>query len=388
MNIGRKTIFLVDDDVTNLAMGYEALNQMYKIFTMNSGPLLIKMLESNTPDLILLDIEMPEMNGYDVIKILKSNEETMNITVIFLTAQSAVDSELQGLSLGAIDYIIKPFSAPLLLKRIEIHLLVESQKKMLLNFNNNLQLMVDEKTRTVVELKNGFLRTMAELVECRDGTTGEHIGRTEAYMRILIETLQKHDLYKDEISDWDIELILQSAQLHDVGKIGIKDNILQKQGKLTDEEFDHIKLHVKFGESVIDKIKKCTKERAFLDQAQVLIATHHERWDGGGYPRGTKGDKIPLQGRLMAIADVYDALTSDRPYKKAFPHEEAVDIIRNDKNKHFDPDLVDVFLSVSDKFKEEISLNFSETLVNTSTKEGSKCFPLSRQIISTASSCE
>jgi putative two-component system response regulator len=351
MGIGKKTIFLVDDDVTNLEIGSNTLNHLYAIFTMNSGAKLLKMLEKYTPDLILLDIEMPELNGFETIEILKSKKETKNIPVIFLTAQSNMESELQGLSLGAIDYIIKPFSPPLLLKRIEIHLLVESQKKLLVNFNENLQIMVEERTRTVVELKNAFLRTMAELVEYRDDTTGEHIGRTESYMKLLLDSVQENSKYKDEVLSWDKRLVLQSAQLHDIGKIAIKDRILLKAEKLTGEEFEEIKLHVKFGETVIDKIKKHTTERAFLDQAKILIATHHEKWDGSGYPRGLAGEEIPLQGRMMAIADVYDALTSDRPYKKAYTHEEAVDIIARDKGKHFDPTLIDVFIDIADQFK-------------------------------------
>ena len=352
MSIGQKTIFLVDDDITNLAIGNEALNQIYKTFTMNSGARLLKMLDSHVPDLILLDVEMPEMNGYETIKILKSAEKTRDIPVIFLTAQNNAESELKGLSLGAVDYIIKPFSPPLLLKRIEVHLLVVSQRKQLVNFNENLQVMVETKTKTVVELKNAFLRTMAEMVECRDGSTGEHIGRTELYMEILLNVLQKKGLYKNEISLWDKELVLQSAQLHDVGKIAIRDNILQKPGKLTLDEFEEIKAHVDFGERVIEKIKKNTTERTFLEQASIFVATHHEKWDGSGYPRGLKGTEIPLQGRLMAIADVYDALTSDRPYKKAFTHEEAIGIITRDSGKHFDPELVDIFLGISDKFRE------------------------------------
>jgi len=360
MGIGQKTIFLVDDDVTNLAMGNDTLSPFYKTVTINSGVRLLKMLESHIPDLILLDVEMPEMNGYETIKILKQKEETKGIPVVFLTAHNDTESELEGLTLGAMDYIVKPFSAPLLLKRIEVHLLVESQRKQLIYFNNNLQIMVDGKTETVVELKNAFLRTMAELVEWRDGSTGAHIGRTELYMKILFEALQNCNAYKDEVASWDKELVLQSAQLHDVGKIAIKDNILQKPARLTDPEFKAIKAHVNFGEMVIERIKQKTKERAFLDQAKILIATHHEKWDGSGYPRGLKGKEIPLQGRMMAITDVYDALTSDRPYKKAFTHEEAVRVIIREKGKHFDPDLVDIFLSISDKFNEVTVLDSHE----------------------------
>ena len=352
MDSGKKTIFLVDDDVTNLAIGSAALNQSYKTFTMNSGARLLKMLQSHTPDLILLDIEMPEMDGYETIKLLKSNEQTKNILVIFLTAQNNSGSELKGLSLGAIDYIIKPFSPPLLLKRIEMHLLLESQKKMLTNFNQNLQLMVEERTKTVVEMRNAFLKTMAELVERRDGTTGEHIGRTVFYMKVLIDALQEYEPYKKELLSWDKELLLHSAQLHDIGKIAIKDHILQKCGKLTNDEAAEIRTHVSIGENIIEEIKKTTKERNFLELAKVLIATHHEKWDGSGYPRGLKGEEIPLQGRLMAIADVYDALTSERPYKTALSHSKAVDFIACDKGKHFDPALVDIFLTISGRFSE------------------------------------
>lgn len=352
MNIDRKTIFLVDDDLTNLAIGNKALNDVYDVFTLNSCTRLFKMLEKRIPDLILLDVEMPEINGYETIKLIKSREDTKNIPVIFLTAQSDMENELKGLSLGAIDYIIKPFSPPLLLKRIEIHLLIEYQKNELINFNKNLQKMVDERTKTVVELKDSYLRTMAELVECRDYITGGHIERTQHYLSILLDALQKSGLYSEEISDWDMELIVHSAQLHDIGKIAIKDSILQKPGNLTKEEFEEIKMHVPVGVKVLEKIRKNTSEREFLEQAGILVATHHEKWDGSGYPLGLKGTEIPLQGRLMAIADVYDALASNRPYRKALEHDEVVNIIESSKGKHFDSVLVDLFRTVAEKFKE------------------------------------
>ena len=353
----RKTIFLVDDDITNLAIGNNTLSEIYDVFTLNSCARLMKMLEKRIPDLILLDVEMPEMNGYETIKLIKSNDNSRNIPVIFLTAQSNAESELRGLSLGAIDYIIKPFSPPLLLKRIEVHLLLESQKQELVNFNKNLQEMVDARTKTVVELKNSYLKTMAELVECRDYTTGGHIERTQSYLSILLEALQKNDSFSKEIANWDMDLIVHSAQLHDIGKISTKDSILQKPGRLTDAEFEEIKMHVPAGERVIERIKKNSVEQAFLEQARILVATHHEKWDGTGYPRGLKGEEIPLQGRLMAIADVYDALASNRPYRKALTHEEAVSIITGDRGKHFDPVLVDLFITVSDKFKEFTALS-------------------------------
>ena len=346
----RKTVFLVDDDITNLTIGDNVLSEQYNVFTLNSAALLFKLLKKHIPDLILLDVEMPEMNGYETIKILKGKKETSNIPVIFLTAKSDGESELEGLSLGAIDYIIKPFSPPLLLKRIEVHLLVESQKKELINFNCNLQGMVEAKTKTVLELQNAILKTMVELVECRDDITGGHIERTQNYLGVLLDELLERGLYHDETSSWDINLVLQSTQLHDVGKIAIEDYILQKPGKLTEEEFARIKEHVFFGEKVIEKIKKSTTEQTFLDYAKVFVGAHHENWNGSGYPRGLKGEEIPLLGRIMAIVDVYDALVSDRPYKKAMTHDEAVKIIIESSGTRFDPEMVDIFLSVSNKF--------------------------------------
>ena len=357
MNLTKKTIIMVDDNLTNLTVGNNSLGSHYNTITMNSGARLLKTLEKIIPDLILLDVDMPEMNGYETLSILKSKPEYADIPVIFLTAKSDTASELEGLSLGAIDYITKPFSPPLLLKRIELHLLVESQKheliahqQELIRFNENLQEMVDDKTKTVVELQNTILGTLSELVESRDDVTGGHINRTQSYLRILLNALLQGNRYRDEVSSWDIELVLQSAQMHDIGKISIDDSILRKPGKLTSDEFEKIKEHAEIGRKIIERIEASTSQQAFLEQARILAWTHHEKWDGSGYPYALKGEEIPLQGRLMAIADVYDALISDRPYKKAFSHEEAVKAIKSDSGTHFDPALVELFLSVSDEF--------------------------------------
>jgi len=353
----RKTVFLVDDDLTNLTVGISALEELYDVLTLSSGELLLKMLGKSVPDLILLDVNMPGMNGYEAIKRIKGNPATAAIPVIFLTAKSDGGSELEGLSLGAVDYIVKPFSAALLLKRIEIHLLLEdqtrelmAQKAELVRFNNNLQEMVDAKIKTVVELQDTLLMAMAELVECRDDVTGRHIERARGYLAVLIEAMKKQGLFMEEVSTWNIKLVLQSAQLHDVGKIAVKDGILNKLGKLSNEEFEDIKRHAAFGGALIEKIIRNTNERAFLEYAKIFALTHHEKWDGSGYPSGLKGEEIPLLGRLMAIADVYDALRSARPYKDPYPHEEAVKIIWEGRGRHFDPRLVDLFISVSDEF--------------------------------------
>jgi len=351
MDSCQKTIFLVDDDPTNLTLGADAISICYNVFTFNSGSLLLKRLNKQIPDLILLDIEMPEMNGYETIKLIKENSKTSNIPVIFLTAKSDCESELDGLSLGAIDYITKPFSPPLLLKRIEVHLLVESQKAELQNFNNNLLEMVDNKTKNVVELQSAILQTMTKLVDQRDDITGGHLDRSKCYMSAMLNAMRKRPLYTDEMSSWDFKLIEQSTQLHDIGKIAIKDNILLKSEKLTDEEFDIIKQHTTFGEEVIMDIQKNTSEHAFLEYAMILVGTHHEKWDGSGYPKGLKGEEIPLLGRIMAVIDVYDALVSNRPYKKGITHEEAVAIISETKGSHFDPEVTDTFLTISEEFK-------------------------------------
>jgi putative two-component system response regulator len=350
MSSDRKTIFLVDDDITNLAIGNNTLSGHFNIFTLNSGARLLKMLEKRIPDLILLDVEMPDMNGYETLKFIKEKEETRNIPVIFLTAQSDDKSELDGLALGAIDYILKPFSPPLLLKRLELHLQVESQKQHLTDINKNLQKIIDDKTRTAVELKDAYLKSMSELVEFRDYITGGHIDRTQFFLSLLLDGLENSSIYMNEISGWDTDLVLRSAQLYNIGNISIKDNILKKPGHLNRQEFEEIKLHVPAGERVIDKISRNSGQKEFLEQAKIVISSHHEKWDGSGYPRGLKGNEIPLQGRLMAIADVYEALVSNRPYRKALSHEEAVSLIARDSGKHFDPALIDLFISISDRF--------------------------------------
>jgi putative two-component system response regulator len=347
----KKLVILVDDNPANLRIGKNVLAEKYTVATCPSAEKMFTLLENNNPAMILLDVDMPEMNGYDAIKILKSKPETKDIPVIFLTARSESDDELAGLSLGAIDYITKPFQPPLLLKRIEVHILVEDQRKELKYFNENLQKMVEEKTQSVIELQNALLKTMAELVECRDDTTGGHIERTQRGIKILLDEIEKSGIYREETKGWDVDLLLQSCQLHDVGKISINDNILKKPGKLTEEEFNDMKKHASFGEQIIEKIETLAKESDFLDYAKIFAASHHEKWDGSGYPRGLKGEKIPLLGRIMAIADVYDALVSERPYKDAFSHEEAVRIITEGSGTQFDPSLVEVFTRTAGQFK-------------------------------------
>jgi putative two-component system response regulator len=350
MKNGRQKIFLVDDNMTNLTTGKTILKDHYDIFSIPSGVKLFEILEKVTPDLILLDIEMPEMDGYQALKKLKGERKTRDIPVVFLTARSDPGSELEGLSLGAIDYISKPFSPPLLLKRIETHLLIQNQQWALKDYNDNLQQMVQKRTRQVVELQNSILSTVTEMVEFRDDVTGGHIERTQRYLKLLVDKLLAERIYWEEVSAWNLEFLVPSAQLHDVGKIAISDAILNKPGKLTPEEFEVMKKHAAIGETVIEIIMKTNSDNDFLYHAKIFAGTHHEKWDGSGYPRGLKNSLIPLQGRLMAIADVYDALIAVRPYKQPLSAREAERIILEGRGKHFDPVLVDLFQELAGEF--------------------------------------
>jgi len=357
MSKERSKIILVDDNQANLDQGRSLLKTFYEVFPAKSAAKLFEILENITPDLILLDIAMPEMDGYEAIKVLKNDSRHADIPVIFLTSKGDVESELEGFDLGAVDYVQKPFSGPILLKRIEKELLIVQQKRelhtnqeLLQHYANNLTRMVEEKTAEVTELQNAVISTITDLVEFRDPLTGGHILRTRLYIQALFDEMKRTGIYADEICKWDERAFVSSVQLHDVGKIAIPDSILNKPGKLTEEEFEVMKTHVSVGVDAVEKILSNTREHAFLTHALGIIGTHHEKWDGSGYPIGLKGKNIPLEGRMMAIADVYDALITERPYKKAFSREEACKIIQKSAGKHFEPALVDVFMNVEETF--------------------------------------
>jgi putative two-component system response regulator len=308
----RSKIILVDDNMANLTQGRNLLKTFYEVYPAPSAAKLFEILENVIPGLILLDIDMPETNGYDVIKKLKADSRFADIPVIFLTAKSDETSELEGFDLGAADYVSKPFSAPRLLKRIANQLLIVRQKNDLKDYADNLAIKVREKTREVFNLQNAVLETVADLVEFRDSLTGGHVARTQLYVKALFEELLRQGIYKEEVSHWDMDFFVPSAQLHDVGKIAISDLILNKPGKLTPEEFEIMKTHVTVGVAAIQRIMQNTEDHAFLHHALLIAGTHHEKWDGTGYPNGLKGEDIPLEGRLMAVDYVYDALISVR----------------------------------------------------------------------------
>jgi len=331
-----KTIFVVDDNDVNLTKVKRVLEGEYRVLTIPSAERMFELIKKIMPDLILLDIDMPEMDGFTAITKLKEREDTAKIPVIFLTASTDEEIEAQGFKLGAVDFLSKPFSSTVLTNRIETHLHIDE--------------LIKKRTEKIGQLQNGIVSVIADIVESRDKITGGHIERTTMYLKIMIEGMKAKGIYVDEIKDWNIDVVTSSARLHDVGKINISDLVLNKPGKLTPEETEDMRCHAALGEQIVDRIVAKTGEGFFLHHAKLFAGYHHERWDGKGYPRGLKGREIPLQGRIMAIADVYDALLAKRPYKPAFPREEAEEIIKNDSGIYFDPDLVAVFLSVKDEF--------------------------------------
>jgi putative two-component system response regulator len=341
-----KTIFAVDDSDTNLALAEEALESHYRVLPMPSAAKMFTFLEKVMPDLILLDIEMPEMDGLDALRILKTNCLYAGIPVIFLTGRIDAQVEAHGFELGAIDFITKPFSPLVLLRRIKTHLDIDE--------------LIRERTSHLKRLQNGLVHVLSDMVENRDEQTGGHIERTTRYIKILIKAMLERGLYIDELHSWDMETTNSSARLHDVGKIIIPDIILNKPSALTDKEFEVMKSHVVEGERIIDRVIERIGEMDFLKIAKLYVGYHHERWDGTGYPRGLKEKDIPLQGRIMAVADVYDALVSKRPYKQPLPDDQAVNIITSEAGKYFDPKIVEVFLEVKDLFR-EVSMDLGQT---------------------------
>jgi len=333
-----KTIFVVDDSDTNLSMAEAVLEDQYRVMTMPSAARMFSLLEKMIPDLILLDIEMPEMDGFQTLTRLKAQSVWQDIPVMFLTGRNDSAIEARGFEMGAVDFVTKPFSAPVLLNRIQTHLGIDE--------------IIRDRTAQLHRLQNSIISVLADMVENRDKGTGGHIERTSVYIKILIEQMKESGIYAEEIQSWDVDKMISSARMHDLGKISITDIIVNKPGKLTEEEYEIMKNHATEGERIIDEIVARTGEGEFLRNAKLFAGTHHERWDGKGYPRGLKGEQIPLHGRIMAIVDVYDALVSDRPYKKAFTNEEAVDIIMQSSGTHFDPKIAALFYEVRDRIKE------------------------------------
>ena len=343
----RANIVIVDDDATNLKVAEKALGEKYKVILLKSGMMLLKYLENHAPDLILLDIKMPDMDGYETLSRLKADEKTSGIPVIFLTSKNDTASEVQGLKLGAVDFIIKPFENEIIMSRVQIHLKLHA-------YETRLEKLVDEKTAMIEHLQDTMSVSFAELVESRDGTTGGHVKNTTRYMKIFVNFMKEKGYYKDFLTDECVVELFRSAPLHDIGKIGITDDVLRKNSSLDPEEFEYMKSHSTIGGKTFDKIIKETGKTSFLETARNMALYHHEKWDGTGYPEHLKGEQIPLCARMLAIVDVYDALTSRRSYKEPFSHEKAMEIIIEGKGKAFDPQLIDIFLECEDRIKETL----------------------------------
>jgi len=348
----RKAIVLVVDDTPqNLSLMNDLLKDEYTYKVFSSGAIALKIARSDTPpDLILLDIMMPEMDGYEVCRQLKASPQTREIPIIFLTAKAEAQDEQMGFSLGAVDYITKPISPPIVLSRVKTHLTLKAAADFLRDKNAFLEQEVARRTAEMRAVQDATILMMASLAETRDNETGNHILRTQYYVKALAVELKTHPRFSDFLTERNIELLFKSAPLHDIGKVGIPDRILLKPDRLDAAEFEIMKTHTTLGrDAILQAERRLGRPVAFLDLAKEIAYSHQEKWDGSGYPEGSAGDAIPISARLMAIADVYDALISRRIYKPGMSHEQAMAIIVEGRGTHFDPDIVDAFQAVQEE---------------------------------------
>lgn len=349
---GISTILAVDDSPENLTVLGELLRPFYRVLAATSGEKALRIAHAApTPDLILLDVMMPGMDGYQVFERLRGDPVTRFIPVIFITSMSATDEELHGLELGAVDYIAKPIEPRVVLARIRNQLELKQARDLLANQNTRLEAEVARRMLENELTQEVGIRALAHLAETRDPETGNHILRTQGYVRELATRLQDHARFRDTLGGRYIDLVARSAPLHDIGKVGIPDAILLKPGPLTPLEWEIMKTHAGLGADAIEQAERdAARPVEFLDLAKEIARWHHERWDGGGYPDGLAGDAIPVSARLMAVADVFDALISPRVYKPPIAFEVARDMIAAGRGGHFDPDICDVFLAGYDSF--------------------------------------
>lgn len=352
MNQGHR-ILVVDDVPDNIQILVETLRDDFTVIAATNGYKALQLARKTPPpDLVLLDVMMPGIDGFEVCARLKSEADTSDIPVIFVTALSDAGNEAEGLALGAVDYITKPINASLVKARINNQLELKRHR-------DHLQELVAERTEELKLTQEVTIEAMGALAEYRDPETGGHIRRTQNYVRALARQLCKNPKYAPFLDEPTIELLHQSAPLHDIGKVGIRDEILLKPGRLDEVEIEEMKRHTEFGRDAIQAAERRLGHNSFLRYAREIAETHQEKWDGSGYPYGLQADEIPVSGRLMAIADVYDALISKRVYKPPLAHTEAVGIIAAGKGSHFDPDMVDAFLEIHEEFR-HIALEFAD----------------------------
>lgn len=360
------TILIVDDTAQNLTLLGELLRPYYHVRAANSGERALRAVHTAPrPDLILLDVMMPEMDGYEVLRRLREDEATRYLPVIFITAMATNEDEQHGLAQGAVDYITKPFSPPIVLARVRTHLELKEARDRLAQQNEWLDAEVHRRMRENLLIQDLNVRALACLADERDHETGHHIVRTQHYVKVLARHLQNHPRFAMALAGRRLDMIIKAAPLHDVGKVGIPDAILLKPGRLTAEEFETMKTHSAIGAEAIRKAMEQALSDADDDVAEVaggafaflmvaaeISLNHHEKWDGSGYPSGLRGEEIPVSARLMALADVFDALTSRRVYKPPMSVEDATVIIIEGRGSHFDPDVVDAFASCAAEFAE------------------------------------
>ncbi|OYY93625.1 MAG: two-component system response regulator [Hydrogenophilales bacterium 28-61-23] len=346
------TLLVVDDTPENLVVLAELLTPSYRVLVANTGPRALYLAQSEPqPDLILLDVMMPDMDGYAVLRRLRENPATADVPVIFVTAMTAMEDEQFGFDLGAVDYITKPVRPSIVLARVKAQLELKEARDWLRNKNEVLEAEVAARLNEILLIQDVSIHALARLAETRDPETGNHIHRTQSYVRALALHLRTHPGYSALLSPEYIDQLAKSAPLHDIGKVGIPDHILLKPGKLTAEEWAIMKTHARLGSEAIEQAERdAVKPVGFLAIAKEIAHWHHEKWDGSGYPDGLAGEAIPIPARLMALADVFDALISRRIYKPPMPYEQAREIIVADRGRHFDPAVVDAFLVVFDEF--------------------------------------
>ena len=352
----KKTVLVVDDTPENLTILGNVLSPIYRVKVANSGPRGLSAAQSPPhPEVILLDVMMPEMDGYEVLRRLRASADTSDIPVIFVTARDATEDETFGLELGAADYIAKPIRPAIVLARVKAQLELKEARDRMRDQNHWLEAEVKRRMHQNHVIQDVAMRALASVAETRDNETGNHILRTQHYVTIIASHLAALPKYADRLTPEVIETFTKAAPLHDVGKVGIPDAVLHKPGKHTPEEWAIMQTHAQIGADAVWRAIKGEQDRGALDflyVAMEIAGSHHEKWDGSGYPKGDAGEAIPLSGRLMALADVFDALISKRCYKPAFSIEDATAIIVKGRGSHFDPDVVDAFLANIDAFRD------------------------------------
>lgn len=345
------TIVIVDDVPENLDVLQQMLQDRgHRILLFTSADPALKAASRNPPDLFLLDINMPGMDGFEMCRRLKADPRLSDIPVLFISGLSDTENKVKAFSIGGVDYVTKPFQIEEVHARVEAHLHIRWMRQELERHSLYLEDLVAEKVREISESQLATIGALANLAESRDDDTGKHIERTRFYCRLVAETLAERSRYAKDIDEAFIRHIFYAAPLHDIGKVAIPDNILLKPGKLSFDEFEVMKTHAVIGERTLRTAYDLYPRNRFLAMGIEITRSHHEKWDGSGYPDGLKGEAIPLSARIMAVADVYDALRSRRPYKEPFTHVASCAIIRDGAGKHFDPVLIEAFEEVVSKF--------------------------------------